>query len=323
MQQPWGFGMKKIKVLALLALLAASPVLFGAGSGGFPSRPKFKSITVDVADTTGAVVGLGVINTLDATSNTRILAASYSTNPAVTNRPAAICWGVGVDTTDSSKRWCLRKHGGAGQFETGGNVGSDFQLESFDDTGAHLMYPLIVSRATGTVTFGTSTAGQSGSVQILSDSLGNGGTLALGGTLSSTKACAAGYTRVNPNFCRLDSGGTNVLVAGTDGTCKQTAAIAASNAKAVLGYVRSSVYSAGVAGARSLTVQAHSNATCTNSIFLESYEIYEQAAIAAGTQLTRMFSPTVVLPSNLTGQFYLTESGGSGIADFVVTGYFD
>lgn len=28
-----------------------------------------------------------------------------------------------------------------------------------------------------------------------------GGTLALSGTLSSTKACASGYTRVGPNFC--------------------------------------------------------------------------------------------------------------------------
>jgi hypothetical protein len=34
-----------------------------------------------------------------------------------------------------------------------------------------------------------------------SDANTGGGTLAVSGTLSSTKACASGYTRIGPNFC--------------------------------------------------------------------------------------------------------------------------
>jgi hypothetical protein len=52
---------------------------------------------------------------------------------------------------DANQRWWLAL--GNGGTETGGNAGSDFQLQRYDDTGLSLGNALTISRATGDVTF--------------------------------------------------------------------------------------------------------------------------------------------------------------------------
>lgn len=158
-----------------------------------------------------------------------------------------------------------------------------------------------------------------------------GGTVSLtsAGSLSSTKACAANYTRVGPNFCRST---TNTLDAWADATaCTNrtfTDALPA-DAKAVLLWIRWEALANNATGSRSNAVNFFPNAACTGGtdVFTSTFRIFEQAATAASTILgTSNF--TYIIPLSGTNQISTTQTnaGGNGNSDITnakAVGYFD
>lgn len=114
---------------------------------------------------------------------------------------------------NSLNRWqfvCL------GSTESGGNVGSDFQLIRFDDTGTQIDAMLTVVRSTGVVTIGGTTVsrliitpGVSGSTQV---NLSGAGTAGIGvtGTLAVTGALTVSAT-ITGNTIQSTGAGTSAF----------------------------------------------------------------------------------------------------------------
>lgn len=155
-----------------------------------------------------------------------------------------------------------------------------------------------------------------------SDANTGGGTLALGGTLSSTKVCASGFTRIGPNYCRKITISTVAEV----GACGPVT-LPASGAKAVEFWVQNTVTSANAVGARSAWVSFWADSGCTTTL-ISSFktQVYEHAAVASGTILAEAVSVLVAPVAN--GSLYVNgiESGCAGALcapQYGIAGYFD
>lgn len=161
-----------------------------------------------------------------------------------------------------------------------------------------------------------------------SDASTGGGTLALGGTLSSTKACASGFIRTGPNYCART--GALVQSSITTQACQLTGAISGvTDAKAVVygGYLV--VTATGGAGLKSMTVRFHAAAdTGCATVAANNHYVaaVEPTGLAADSQLVA--APIGgVAESNSSGQVrvnvpLLTSGTGWNFA-VAVSGYFD
>ncbi len=165
-----------------------------------------------------------------------------------------------------------------------------------------------------------------------SDASTGGGTLSLSGTLSSTKACASGYTRVGPNYCANDdhsSTGTAWADAAACTARTLTPAVPA-DAKLIILNLQWRALSNNAVASRSNFVQFWTSATCTGASdrsFFSDFNIREMAATAAGTTLADVRAVVFVEPG-AENTVYTTQSnaGGNGNADVIahwVIGYFD
>lgn len=147
---------------------------------------------------------------------------------------------------------------------------------------------------------------------------------AFSGTVSSTKACASGYTRVLPNYCAKDvlSVSGNVTT-----TCTKFGyPLGITDAKSLYIRVESYIRSTNSVGLRETTVNVYAptDTTCTGTItdYIREFS-YEYVAVAAGTTIARSNS-TLIVRSASTGDFYLKIGGaGTGLALVYYLGYFD
>jgi hypothetical protein len=102
---------------------------------------------------------------------------------------------ISSDMGTASRRWVLRA---TNETESGANAGTNFQLARYDDSGAFIDTPIVVSRSTGNVTLGPgfiarrSSAAVS-SISLNSTSLGGGvGVFAFGNTATPPASSPTG-----------------------------------------------------------------------------------------------------------------------------------
>jgi hypothetical protein len=146
--------------------------------------------------------------------------------------------------------------------------------------------------------------------------------IAMSGTLSSTKACASGYTRVAPNFCNKDvqAGSTSL----TFSTCTSVAD-PSGDAKAIIFDISLIAVAANVHGnADRANVAAYSNTGCTNltrQVGLQIWEfVAEAAAPIVGASTVTLIAP--IVSGNARLQLYDRAPVGSSAA-YIITGYLD
>lgn len=284
--------MKKIKIFLFVLLLPVSPLVM-ADVGLFDqltvTQPPYTPWNL-YPDPNGSLVVNGAVDRPAVIT----INASSSEDVGPASPPATLRLNA-----NGLRRWGVRK---STDVENGNNSGSSFQIERFDDAGNHMMpHPIIITRADGTVT--------------------------LSGALVSTRACAAGYTRVGPNFCLSDIGGAQVFDSSV--SCTETTALTGvSTAKAVMATVSLAATANNATGLRQVTLQAfgQTDNTCATVKDSSTIAAYEFNATAAGTNLVKT-TDSRMIRSDTSGRFYaksINNSSGTGfVARYTVIGYFD
>ena len=145
------------------------------------------------------------------------------------------------------------------------------------------------------------------------------------GTLSSTKACAAGFTRESPNFCRIINETAMTWTAGSTCTGQSTGSLLPAAAQSVLLYVILDTYSINaIGGPRDFGVVFYNETACTNINGRARLATWEYVATAASSLIART---TVTLNVRLTASNTIrTADSGSAagrVFQGVVLGYFD
>lgn len=147
-------------------------------------------------------------------------------------------------------------------------------------------------------------------------------TVTLTDTLLSTKACAAGYTRMSPNYCKLNSmvGTGTVLVSAT---CT-TVAAASADATFVQLRIHSLVRPDGTGGNKYTETGAFTTSSCTTRRDFARLSAYEETA-GSPTNILAEDTQIILAPSNGTNYFLkqTEDAGGWPEARFLVMGYYD
>ncbi len=151
--------------------------------------------------------------------------------------------------------------------------------------------------------------------------------IATTGTLSSSKACASGFTRIGPNYCANANLGTFVAWADATACTGRATETLPSDAKAVLLGLNWQVFSNNAVGLRQNRVFFYADTACSQTSSILQMYTREQVATAAGTVLAQ-HTHTVVVPLTATSTFRTSQdnAGGNGNSDVVesfVIGYYD
>ena len=311
--------MKKIKSLALLALLAVSPPLLAAGQGGFPSRPNFQ----DVRIINGTVCSVGTAGT-NAIAKAYYISLCYETAAidGITSFMESAGWNISgqrntnmhirlgtnavattyptikmsisrnnfnVDPPTETDIWVWRY--------TTGDAASNFALEATDAVlGDGTSDALRINRTTGAVF--------------------------VNAAFYSGKACAAGYTRIGPNYCEANAHAVTALAVGA---CT-TVARPASDTKAFLVYSLNYAQAANAVLARFSRTEYFTSNTCATVYKAgATASNHEGAALAGGTILASDAINTIVKP-DAGGNLYIkttVDAGGNGTAFYQIVGYYD
>lgn len=162
-----------------------------------------------------------------------------------------------------------------------------------------------------------------------SDANTGGGTLALSGTLSSTKSCASGYTRAGPNLCMRVSAAQENWANSSACVGRTIGASLPADATAAVISLNWVARSNNAIGVRTNFVIFYRDTTCTSAATssVSHFELREFAAVAAGTILGR-YTSTMIVPLPATSTIYAAQSnaGGNGnaeIENYYVIGYLD
>lgn len=153
------------------------------------------------------------------------------------------------------------------------------------------------------------------------------------GTVSSTKACASGFARIGPNFCKRVGTqlGISVGFVGTSAACTLTTALSGvADAKAVRLAPEFLLYSRNAVGnlVADVSIFLSTETTCSGGSqrLVMSRNDREWIALAANTFVSS-FHSSAVIESNGAGQFRFTSNIFTGGASTGVTlwvqGYFD
>lgn len=302
------------------ALFAAGVGVSGSGVGGVPSLLTPKKVTI--------LSSPGI--------SARFEAFSRSSSTFTVNNPVAIL-SLGIVQPDGSQdmRWGVRKTPTVEADADAGYVGSDFQIESFGGAfgSGHIAYPFKIVRSTGDVELGEAvgvggklvvhrgTAGTRGDIQAGGNLTAVAGTFS--GTLSSTKTCAAGYTRQIPNYCTASPGAFN-NVALTRDVCTSIA-LPSADTKMIVFSVAATVRAANSIELRNINVLAFNDAACTNPtgmLAVSSLGVYEFAALAAGTIIGSK-QGVMIVPSPTIYLQFTDDVGNQGGVTYNIRGYFD
>ena len=152
-----------------------------------------------------------------------------------------------------------------------------------------------------------------------SDANTGGGTLALSGTLSSTKACAAGYTRLGPNFCGSTSAYATTVLALDACTALTNPA---SDAKALLISASVQLQTNNTVSGKFTQVDAFNDAGCATLLDRVQWRAYEDPANAVSViigggnvnLIVRGSTPYIKFSDDTTNQ---------AIGSYALIGYFD
>lgn len=149
----------------------------------------------------------------------------------------------------------------------------------------------------------------------------SGGTLTGGlitnSAISSTKACASGYTRITPHFCKA----VLPIVAAYTPSASCAAHVLDANLDTnnlVMIKVRWRTKANNGAGARTGSTNfAGSSAVCAATTANTNFSTYEQAAVAAGTVISE--GSDIILQATLAGTVHSTDAnaGGNGTSEIV------
>lgn len=154
-------------------------------------------------------------------------------------------------------------------------------------------------------------------------SIDPGGFVTVTSTLTSTKACAAGYTRTGPNFCRATSGVT--LTGLARDVCTSNTSLP-SDAKAVLLNVAGFARSNNAVAARITQIYAYTTNACGTVLrFPINLQTYEFSAVVAGT-IIATDSNEMIVPLDASQDFFLMladDAGNQGTGGYSINGYFD
>lgn len=299
----------KMKIFKLLTLLVlAAPLVHGygqcsiahaAGSGGFPSKPTFAKITIKPNETNGAVK----VYQRDGNDLGFVLFGSTgATHPAFTNSVEGISTGDSAYLT-SSIYW-----NGSGWIASEGTAGNGFASM------------LILNNAGCLVSFQSATGLTGGAAAVPAEVL----CIKRDGSMSSSKACASGFTRITPNFCSRGTNSSNYVALVRD-TCTAVARPSADTV-AVLVRATSRADSANAAGVlRTTQVSGYVDTSCAGTAkVITRAAAYEHTAVASNTELA---SDQALAVLHLTGtNFYLQfsdDAGNQGDGSYSIEGYFD
>lgn len=204
------------------------------------------------------------------------------------------------DATTDNKRWDWQANA------------ESFLLRTVDDAGAVAGTAVKVDR-TGTVVDEISLSATNTSVT---------GTLSVTDTVSSTKSCFTGYTRVSPNFCIKDAPSTVFNLSA--GGCTLTTAPGPTDVEALLLTISQRVISTNAVGLRdaTLNVYAPTDTTCAGGGQIIPVSMArEEVAVAAGTELSR-HTYQITVRSSATGVVPVQWVSG-GIVTGDIAGYYD
>lgn len=290
--------MKKIKALLLLALLAVSPLILAAGSGGFPSKPTFAKVTVKTNEIAGAVK----VYQRDGNDLGFVLFGSMAaTHPAFTNSVEAASAGDSAYLT-ASVYW-----NGTGWIASEGVAGSGYaSMIILNQTNCLVSF----QSATGLTLGGAATP-----VEVLC--------IRRDGSVASSKACASGFARITPNFCSRSTNSSN-YASLVRNTCTAVAR-PSSDTVAVLVRMEGTARSANGAGVlRRTQVSAYADSSCAAAAkIIADASVYEFVATAT----TTIGKDTAVGVVHLVGSnFYLQftdDAGDQGLGAYSLEGYFD
>lgn len=155
-----------------------------------------------------------------------------------------------------------------------------------------------------------------------------GGSLALSGTLSSTKACNSGFTRKYPNFCaRTGAGVDPTWTDATACTQRNFGGVLPAAAYRVAVRIYWIAKSNNAIAQRTNQVQFFSDTSCVNADIGAFFTVREYAAVAAGTIIAEE-GHYMELPLCATDTICATElnAGGNGNAEifsYQLLGYYD
>ena len=158
-----------------------------------------------------------------------------------------------------------------------------------------------------------------------SDASTGGGTLAVSGTLSSTKACEAGYTRVAPNQCAI----TTSPLAGPALVRDVCASVAATSTgeKSSSFLMRLTLGANNLVAQRTATLNFYSDSGCASVISaIFNLQAREEVAVAAGTVLVSKDSLIFVRRPSAGATIWVKftdDTGNQGSALLDRADYFD
>lgn len=143
-------------------------------------------------------------------------------------------------------------------------------------------------------------------------------------SVSSTRACAAGYTRQGTNYCLRDSIPSYTLL--TREVCTTIAAPSAT-ATAITLFGEAFANSANSIGSRSSSIVAYSDTACTTDTSPELAEAVarEQVATSGVVLGTDTGTATYRLPSPGASKYlkFFDDAGNQGEAAYAIIGYWD
>lgn len=141
------------------------------------------------------------------------------------------------------------------------------------------------------------------------------------GSITSTKACSAGYVRIGPNLCMNNS--SEVYTALVRDTCTNIAV--PTGALAILIHYELTVSSGNAVGTRYSQVEQFISSDCTNRKVDSQVLYYEFNATVAGTLIGFSRTSTMLEPGD-GGGYYLRfgdDTGNQGAAKYMLLGYYD
>lgn len=208
-----------------------------------------------------------------------------------------------------------------------GNASGDFVLFTYDDAQGLGQTAFTITRTGTTTDLLTITPPTTIEGKLTTGTLTTG-TLTTSGTLTSTRPCDTGYTRIDLNFCLRDA---PTWVALVRDTCTVLGP-ASTNSKAVLLRFMVFANSANAIGERWSFINSYTTNTCDTLLVDQAAHSrgYEHSAIAAGIALGSD-TGTVVMRSpdggtGTGGQHYVKftdDTGNNGTAYYMFFGYYD
>lgn len=153
----------------------------------------------------------------------------------------------------------------------------------------------------------------------ISGSTLSGTSLALSGAATSTKACAAGYSRVTPNYCAKDAPS---FPGPSPGTCA-TIALPSADAKALVLSLAFAIQSANGVEQRYAYQQFYAGTGCTGTVLLiTSAKVWEAVAVNA-QPLLREEGRMVEVPVYGGAVSVLGSASLSSGSYYALLGYYD